>query len=207
MVRNALGDAARTLDRHICDALQDELRDRQVHIDNNQAWWAVDYHFNWLYAALQVHCRLLKAGARAWDNTSKAVQGNQEDVDLIVVSGDDVILVEAKYERWRGKELDQLASKVARLKLLNADEDGRVGRSPNQVRLHFVLMSPDEPDGDGMKRLIRDAPMWVRRQGEETWRWTKLLVDDPKPDLRVHRSDERGKKATGGFHWTIKGPL
>jgi hypothetical protein len=202
VVRTALGDPSRTLDGAFCKALEEKLNDRDVSVDVSTAWWAMDYHFNWLFAALQVHCGKTNDGAPAWDNASGAVQGNQEDIDLVVASGNDIILVEAKNGSWSS---DQLRSKIERLKLLKADDDGCVGEGDRRIRLHLVLMSPKDANRGELGRLLEHAPAWMRRGDANAWRWLELQIDDPAPDWKVHRSNESGRKDKAGSYWTIAG--
>ena len=78
------------------------------------AWWAMDYHFDWIYAALHV----LKTGLTEDERPILAnrnpqfIMGNQQDCDLIVAFEKTLIVIEAKtgvsdksqlvekFERW-----------------------------------------------------------------------------------------------------------
>jgi len=110
---------------------------------------AMDYHLDWLYAALV----LATGGAerKAISNPipdsnppSRIIQGNQEDIDLLVafeaIDGvNHVLLLEAKVESPWDKE--QLERKFQRLDAIFADIGGR---KPGYVRPHFATVSADE---------------------------------------------------------------
>lgn len=201
VVRTALGPHSETLDAGFCAALERVLSDKKVKINPREAWWGMDYHFNWLFAALRMHCDGHEAGeGRSWSNAEGAVQGNQEDIDLVVATGSDLILVEAKNGAWSS---DQLRSKIERLKLLQADESGVVGSGDQSVRLHFVLMSPSDPSKGGLGALLATAPAWIGRGDEMAWRWMELDPAARLADCKVHRSDANGKKDKTGVHWTV----
>jgi len=168
VVRTALGSHGETLDAGFCAALERVLSDKEVKINPREAWWGMDYHFNWLFAALRMHCDEYEPGEeRAWSNAAGAVQGNQEDIDLVVATGSDLILVEAKNGAWSS---DQLRSKIERLKLLQADESGVVGLGERSIRLHFVLMSPSDPSKSGLcapvQNYITEAASFCRPRAE-----------------------------------------
>jgi hypothetical protein len=85
-------------------------------IDEN-AWWATDYHYDWLAGALAVHLEGEGAVKKPRPNRSsqessdqpkqrRLVEGNHEDADLIIASDSDLILVEAKaYGAWSNKQM------------------------------------------------------------------------------------------------------
>lgn len=201
VVRTALGGASEQLDARFCSALEGALADRDVQIGAEHAWWAVDYHLDWLLAALRMHCEgSNNVIGRAWDNATGAVQGNQEDIDLVIAAGSDLILVEAKNGAWSRK---QLRSKLERLRLLNADENGILGEGTRRVRMHLVLMSPSAPNAGKLDPLLKEAPAWMHTGVSPSWRWVKLQVDEPAPDSKVHRADAEGNKDKLGSYWAV----
>jgi hypothetical protein len=74
---------------------------------------------------------------------SRLIKGNLEDIDLVIASGRDLILIEAKaFGSWDNK---QLRSKLERLDLLHDDYEQIADRAErDRVRMHFLLMSPKE---------------------------------------------------------------
>lgn len=202
VVRNALGEASERLSPVFCERLQAVLAPRNVHIDPGRAWWAIDYHLDWLYAALHVHIKGLALN-RAVQNGAEAspsIKGQQEDIDLIVASGREVILIEAKaFGAWTNS---QLMSKLRRLNAFGANEDGVVAdaEAPTHTapRLHFVVMSRGAP-----AKLDPELPWpkWTRR-GEEPF-WLELNIGADGPDLNVGRTDNGGAAAKLGDHWAV----
>ena len=97
-----------------------------------KAWWATDYHISWLAGALALFVKGEKCAKQPfenrpieddrWTNLKKPegrqlVEGNQEDVGLVIATGCELILIEAKaYGAWT---VPQLNSKLARLDLLH----------------------------------------------------------------------------------------
>ena len=66
-------------------------------------------------------------------------KGNQEDVDLIIANGTDLILIEAKaYGTWSN---GPMTSKLARLELLQAELNALSDKAATDktIRLHLLL--------------------------------------------------------------------
>jgi hypothetical protein len=163
------------------------------------AWAAVDYHLNWLHAALQ-----WKAGAthpyqrgelasRFAVGGVELVSGNQEDVDLIVswtgVGGvAQVVFVEAKaYGSWANS---QMGHKIPRLTAIV--EQARSAGLDVEPRL--VLSSPKRP----VKLRTDDWPAWaLTRDGG--LRWMRLAAAGPR--LGVERCDDSGLRSSTGGSW------
>ena len=64
------------------------------------AWWATDYHISWLAGALALFVKGYEE-TRICPNPEnehkrRLVEGNQEDVDLIIATGCNLIFIEAK---------------------------------------------------------------------------------------------------------------
>lgn len=102
---------------------------------------AMDYHLDWLYAALQVSTDSSKAAV--YSNDNGIIKAQQEDIDLLVayegLDGYHLILVEAK--ATTGWTNGQMKSKAARLvEIFGEDGSKWAGVTP-----HFVLMSPRPP--------------------------------------------------------------
>lgn len=78
------------------------------------AWWATDYHMSWMAGALAVYLNDEPALAHGRPNLEISgrhlVEGNQEDIDLLIAAGQHVIMVEAKaYGSW---SVEQVVSKL-----------------------------------------------------------------------------------------------
>jgi len=137
----------------------------------------MDYHLNWIYAAAYLSSPSTQP-ADVHENrevvepddklTHRIIQGNQEDIDLVVAFEDGptshIVLVEAKgVTGWNKKQLN---SKAARLKAIF----GALGNYFPHMQPHFVIVSPLEskhiapenwPDwmkGDAVKWLPMDVP-------------------------------------------------
>jgi hypothetical protein len=132
------------------------------------AWWATDYHIAWLAGALAVYTegaeQAVAKGVRPNPsaNGSSLVKGNQEDIDLVIASGIDLILIEAKgVGAWGNK---QLRSKLARLELVRNEYMSSITKIPSAlplVNFHFLLMSPHPPE-----KLKIKWPDWARGKSE-----------------------------------------
>lgn len=193
LVRNCLGSAP--LNESFLKRLNCELSSRDVQLKSSTALWAVDYHLNWVVAAIRWH-----VSAPNWQvqgNDKNLIQGNQEDIDLIIANGKDLILVEAKFGGWNKDDCEQLNSKLGRLRGLCDDTTGKVlGTS---LRMHFVLMSQKEPDSGRLKNV--KWPPWAIH--DETPYWVKLEVE-PIPHLACFRCDNEKRQDKDGGHWTVR---
>jgi hypothetical protein len=183
-----LGQAAR-------DELATVLTDRGVNEVPEGAFVAIDYHLDWLYAALCLH------GGR-WDPhsdavyprpTGKELTANHEDVDAIVAWSDPdgtatIVLIEAKaYTGWSNK---QLQSKADRLGAIFGPEGDHWGA---QVRPHLVLAGPKPSKG----LITDDWPAWMR---------SPLTINLPgplEPRSAVTRCDGSGTPSVLGNHVRI----
>jgi hypothetical protein len=144
------------------------------------AWWAFDYHLDWLLAVLkfapeyQLTCGPPRQNEVA-DFGDKYIRGTQEDCDLIIAFDSTIVLIEAKVgESWSN---EQLRSKMQRLNRLNSETP----------KIYFVLASPKRQKGiktDGW-------PVWVfaNREKREPF-WIELnLAESTKDWLKVTRCD------------------
>ena len=152
---------------------------------------AMDYHLDWLYAALQVSTDSNKEAI--YNNGNGIIKANQEDIDLLLAyegqDGCHLILVEAKATTgWNNK---QMKSKAERLKKIFGEDGSKwAGVTP-----HFVLMSPGRPQC----LITSDCPSWM--VPGEKWLWMRLEIPD---DLnRVTRCDSDGKPCDGGTFWKV----
>jgi hypothetical protein len=97
LVRDALGSASALLDKSFTDRIQTavRLRDPDFEIDP-EAWWAIDFHIDWLVAALHMLQHGLESAVAPQPNNPAVVTGSQQDIDLVIASGPTLVLVEAK---------------------------------------------------------------------------------------------------------------
>ena len=130
------------------------------------------------------------------------VEGNQEDIDLVIATGQDIILIEVKaYGAFTDLQID---SKVARLKLLSdfyntCKDDPGVISSDRTIRFHAALMSPNQSNAHADKwsswlpsgHASQAAPIILE------------LASDP-PILTVSRCAKSGNiSAINGDHWCV----
>ena len=187
LIREALG-----MDRF---RLSDEYRERlgsilKIGIPSDARIW-IDYHLDWLAAALVKWCG--PAASNVYPNTN-LVFGNQEDVDLLVafeVRGNyQLVLIEGKgYLSWGNA---QMLSKAKRL----GELFGRDGRKYAGLRVYFCLSSPRQP-----KSLIYDEwPDWMKPDGAAVWFELPVLY----PRFEVNRWDAaQRRKSASGMHFRI----
>jgi hypothetical protein len=155
---------------------------------------AMDYHLDWLTAALYVHNSV--DGRRFFENPEQQiVKGNQEDIDLLVAFTDGaqyhIVLVEAKggATGWTNK---QMKSKADRLTLIFGSE----GKHYSGVEPHFCLTSPRCP-----KQLnVSEWPGWMSKD-DQSYYWIKLKF--PKDRIRVTRCDDEEMPSAKGNHFKI----
>lgn len=177
------------LSEHFRDALADSVG---VAVPSN-AWWAMDFHLDWLEAAL------LSADAAAGPVFAEPKPGrnlnrNQQDIDMIVAWDSDgsthLAFVEAKGVTSWGN--DQYASKVARLVGLF----GLDGKKYPSVQPAFVLSSPGRPQKLGLSK----TPSWALDDVGRP-KWVRLKV--PNDLQRPERCDAEGHALETGRFWQL----
>lgn len=204
VIRNAFGAGVEHLCPNFWQCLQATLKGRIDHLHREAAWWAVDYHLDWLLGALNLHTHLDDLGVPRknyflLENVETLlVKGQQEDIDLVVASGCDVVLIEAK--AFGSHSNKQMRSKLSRLKRLCDDRGGIV--NPNapqerQIRLHFVLLSRRPP-----QKFCKDLPwpLWAV-DAESRPFWFKLEVE-LSDFLTIGRCDKNGDSNKEG-RWSV----
>jgi len=163
------------------------------------AWASIDFHLNWLHAALQWKTNpglLHQARDRFTADGVELVSGNQEDVDLIVAwtatGGESVVVfIEAKaYSSWTNK---QVGHKVPRL---TAIVDSAISAGLTFTPL-LVLASPTRPS-QGLD--VSGWPTWGHRDGRPLY--LELPVAGAR--LGVERVDEGGRPSSSGTKWAFK---
>lgn len=157
---------------------------------------AIEYHLDWMIAALRAHQR---PGSREFEDLEmpygiecdhpkhkgnrREVRGTNEDADLLVVfSNEDachLILVEAKGDSAWSDE--QMCSKAERLKKVFGDE----GTAIAGVFPYYYLSSPEYRKPQRLK--TEGWPKWMKQRNGEPY-WFRLNFPDDR--YSVTRSDE-----------------
>lgn len=191
LLRNALGKNCEQLDEEFREALS-QLVGIKIPTD---AWWAMDYHLDWLVGALH----LLKGRALGDPQKNNSlVTGTQEDMDLVIAFADTLILIEAKADTsWSNSQLN---SKVDRLIQIIGGENNL----PAGLTLRFVLMSPKR--SEQLKRNSGEPwPKWMVDGNNQPLHYPLVMVSggDGGQFMKVIRSDEKGAPNKDGKHWTV----
>jgi uncharacterized protein YbdZ (MbtH family) len=157
----------------------------------SDAFAAMDYHLDWIYAALYLEANPTAMGPHL---NEARINRNQEDVDFLVAYEREgqfhLIMVEAKVET--GWTNSQVSSKAERLRAIFG-EDGSRWRG---VVPHFVLASPRKP-----RLLMSDQwPAWMAPGGQPLW----LKIPVPLGLQRVTRCDADGRPSALGTHWMVR---
>ncbi|WP_238384332.1 hypothetical protein [Teichococcus vastitatis] len=160
------------------------------------AWWATDYHIGWLAGALTLYMKGETALNKPQPNEllegRRLVEGNQEDIDLLIAWDDELVMIEAKAYGAFGNA--QIASKLARLDLLHKHYLSLHSDNARPVRFHLLLTSPRPP-----QKLAAAWPSWgCRGTGVP---WIPLEMEASLPVLTVTRCNLSGKSSAGGDHW------
>ena len=163
-----------------------------VNIPEN-AFVAMDYHLNWIYAAAElafgkaVHDQI-------YNNDNSVIDGTQEDVDLLVAYEDtssvtQLIMLEAKGVTSYSNE--QFKHKIDRFEKMFGDN----GDKFKQVKPWFGLVSPRKS-----RNLCVDCcPSWLKVDGEIPW----FQMEIPER-LVLFGCDEHGKSNSERKYWTVK---
>lgn len=149
---------------------------------NADAWWATDYHLDWLFAAVMVFLGTATPGQVQADALPPLMTATQEDADLVIADDRHLILIEAK--AYGAYNNEQVARKRRRFEML------QYIAGPN-LDLHFLLMSPRPP-----QKLNHS-------EGAKPLNWLQLKVDPNLTVCRVERCDAEGKTGKAGGHWKI----
>jgi hypothetical protein len=187
LIGQALGNPKFTLDTTFREMLGEKLG---LTIPPT-AFAAMDYHLNWIYAATVMTCEPV---SEVYSNELKAIDGTQEDVDLLISYKDDVenyhlIMVEAKGDT--AFDNAQFLSKMGRLKNIFNN------KCHWRIRPHLVLMSPNPPQ----KLKVDECPPWLKTNGIIPW----VELNMPRKDLfAVVRCDKNGGKSRVGGYWTLQ---
>ena len=184
--------------------------------DSSSIFMAMDYHLDWLYAALYLtEHRLSPSSVRnPVDKRNRCqIAGTQEDIDLLVAfacdntaHGTHLVLVEAKGDTsW---STAQLASKAKRLKAILPDSHSQSGAL--QLTPHFILASPSPPQNAGILGAIASLPEWARNGAMDDRHWIHLPMhgqgttkDGFAKVVRCDRDGEPNGHNDEATHWKI----
>lgn len=187
LVGFALGNESFRLD----DDFREKLSGKAEVAIPEDAFVAMDYHLDWLFAAMTLAATDGAPGS--YPNDTGFIKGTQEDIDLLVAfdtdEGSHVILVEVKgVTSWSNC---QFRSKVERLDAAFQAPD------VSRVTPYLVLMSPVKS-----KRLCFDwCPSWaLDKKGQP--RWMKLPV--PSDLQKIVRCTKDGDQSVDCEYWTVK---
>jgi hypothetical protein len=153
-----------------------------------KTYWAMDYHLDWLYAALHP-----SPDGSPQSNEQGIIQANQEDVDFLIAYEAEgithIVLLEAKaFTGWTNSQLD---SKKKRLEKMFTPEILAQGVQP-----HFVLISPKE--SDGLK--TEGYPDWMCPGRKFLW----LRLQLGSGFVKVARCGPDGKANKEGENWKVE---
>jgi hypothetical protein len=197
LFRRALGHKESRL--RLSDTFRTEVQ-KELAIEHEipaDAWWATDFHFDWLAGALKVHAQGKDEASKQQENLSfeerHLVEGNQEDIDLVIATDGHLIMIEAKaYSAWSNS---QMASKIERINLLHQYYATLPHASEPPIEFHFLLISPNEP-----KKLVAKWPSWIHRSGGKI-PWIQLPVEDTV--LGVTCCDQNGSGNNATSRWRV----
>ncbi len=161
------------------------------------AWWATDYHLNWIAGALvlwrdgEKAIGVPQANNQADDLLHELVKRNQEDVDLLIAFGRTLVLIEVKaFGYFTNKQID---SKVQRWLLLKRFCE----QAAHELTLHFMLMSRSKPTG--LKQPPHDL-----LPGKVEWPHAVLKLHSPSQKLKVTgRNPAIGSTGPDGHTWYV----
>lgn len=187
LVRHALGNF------RLSDDFRRELGE-EINLEILRcAFTAMDYHLDWLVAALFAYQR---GGIDdLFQNSPQGIiKGTNEDSDLLVAFVGDgqyhLVLIEAKADgSW---DNNQMRSKSGRLRqIFGCDGDRHPGVVP-----HFCLMSPGRPE----KLDSSEWPEWMsRNNGSYYW----IEMQFPTERLTVTVCDKDGRDLRNGNSFRI----
>lgn len=180
LVRDILGHSEQKL-RLSADFLQ------RIHIAtgvtlNADAWWATDYHLDWLFAAVMVFLGTATPGQVQADALPPLMTATQEDADLVIANDRSLILIEAK--AYSANNNEQVKRKRRRFEMLQR-------LAGQNLDLHLLLMSLKSPTDP----THSTNPMSLK--------CIQLKIDPHLTVCRVKRCDAKGKADKAGGHWVI----
>ena len=159
-----------------------------MNADLKNAWWAMDYHIDWLIAALTRYNGQNEEN-KTIQNINYKIFGTQEDFDFIICTENTLIFIEAKLSSvWDRKQLD------SKIKRLNGMKE--LFKSTKQ---YFVLLSPGFQNIESTKDYVTNE-LTSMRTGYICLE-TPPQTTDGSRFLKVIRCDENRTADKDGAFW------
>lgn len=187
-----VGTALGNTDFRLADDFRDSVESLFGIAIPRDTFVAMDFHIEWLYAALEVFSRHTSGSVPVAN--SGVIRGNQEDVDLLIAfdAGSTTHLAMLEAKATGSFTNKQMGSKTKRLSTIF----GRNGDAYPRVVPHFGLISPRRP-----RRLDCGSwPAWAADEGKPRW----LPLSLPEDLMKVTRCDGAGKQDRDGGHWKLE---
>ncbi|MDX1320619.1 MAG: hypothetical protein R3207_10610 [Oceanospirillum sp.] len=152
------------------------------------AFVAMDYHLDWIFAAL--HLSSAHDTSAIFPNCGE-IKAQQEDIDFLIAFLSEgrfhLVMIEAKSaSAWSNS---QLSSKAQRMREIFGDQGDRW---PDVIP-HFLLVSPEQSG----KLKNDDWPQWMR----VSCQWIELPVPDNLK--KITRCDDSGMQRKEGKNWRV----
>ena len=173
----ALGEKSRVLD----DGFRQQLDHATGLTIPATAWWAMDYHLDWLVGALHLLGQATPVAAIGPPicNDEQLIRGTHEDIDLIVAFENTVLLIEAKGDTAWSNE--QIGRKLQRLSAII--EKFKPSDDYPAIVFKLVLMSPSKPQKLKMEKETQSPlPEWMLGK-DGTICHVPMWVGDSKPEF------------------------
>lgn len=186
-------------------------------VNRDDIWWAMDYHFDWLAAAIRVYATVTSVAQEHWQSElalaypsdqkhtedRSLVTGTQEDADFVIAFGNTVILLEAKgVTPWSYK---QFKDKVLRIK----DLEAYIKQPPQcEIELKFILMSPSFSEKLQQKAAedmqLEHIEHIEMRIPDDAVHPNAFFTAEKKRFLKPTRCQEDSKADKNGKSWKIE---
>ena len=181
LIGAALGNPEFKMGKSFRDRLQKCL---DLTVPKN-AFAAMDYHLDWIYASLCISATVEQPSYYPLHDAEE-IEGNQRDVDFLIAyeSGGicHIVMVEAKGVLSFSNS--DLKRKAERLKVIWGDD----GRRWCNVEPHFVIASPSKPS----KLNYEGWPRWMLCQKDQ---WLRLpITEDLQKVKRINRDPTNKKR-------------
>lgn len=208
VLRNALSADAAQLDDCFRQRLENTLKSGRPSDAWNipeHAWWAMDYHIEWIFGAINKMDQIHRAST-AIINHDELISGSIIDFDFVISFDNNIILIEAKgVTSWNRSQFHKKLEKMEKIISIQKQNDGYL---PN---IRLALMSPNEP-----KRMRpkpgKHWPEWMLRpDGKPYWvelwmRYEGGIVSNDEADFlkTVRCTDAYGTSGRSGSFWKIE---
>jgi len=189
LIRNCCGngvDLSLPLSAEFIDKLNALKELKEINFSN--AWWAMDYHIDWLIAALTLF-QDQDANKIRNQNEKYKISGTQEDFDFIICVENKLIFIESKLST--GWDREQLDSKIERLKDMEA-----LFQNTEQ---YFILLSPEFQNIKSTISYVTNE-LTSMRTGYICLETPPQMIDGSR-FLKVIRCDENSTADKDGAYW------